>query len=594
MKKYCNTFFVLLLPIIIGIFSMVSLARPEKASAQILDACYDLVGIPTGKPSTSPYGWWYCNPSTYSCSNAFPHCTANDPGTDLMTCENRCPDGYYNWGSVGSCAACNNQVYDCRRTPPCTPNYTGCRTDGNGLRTGMSYDVNSCGGGDICNTSQCNNSGTSMCSGGQYYGYNGVCQGPVYSACLSVSGNVFNDVNKNLKQDPGESTIGGPIGISHSFPGASVTTSGGTYTISNIKPGNGNGTVSFDGPPPSGFTVLQSSFGVQVGGGCNVGASRDGQCDGNGNITSLNFPITNSNPWLQTFSGDVRIDKGVNDQIPSTAACTPNPPSPNPSTSYSALGINTSYPFPGVVFSGNSPYSFGQGTVSVTNWLAGGTTYHEVFPDGQLATSYTTLLNTATSGNVQVTDLSTVSGCTVLNACSLPNNLASGIYKANSDVTLVSDFKANPNSSYIFLINRDLTIKAQVQIQAPSGSDKPATVLFSAARNILVDRTVGANSNACPIQSQGQLEGFYSADQNFQVQGYNDCVNSTNSEKMLNMDGSIVVNAARLGGTFLLQRDLCGSNPTTPAFTIIPRLDLILRASTFLSKQQTISQEEAP
>ena len=165
--------------------------------------------------------------------------------------------------------------------------------------------------------------------------------------------------------------------------------------------------------------------------------------------------------------------------------------------------------------------------------------------------------------------------------CSLNSSLPSGIYKSNGNLSLTSvNFNANKN--YVFIINGSLTINGNVT--ANNG-----TAFFTTSGNIFIDKSVGSAPG--PKPASGQVQGLFSSDQNFIVNGNNDCANP---DKMLNLDGAIVINASGRGGTFTNQRNLCANNSTVPAFTITPRLDMILNAPSFLKTQNTISNEVAP
>ena len=201
-----------------------------------------------------------------------------------------------------------------------------------------------------------------------------------------------------------------------------------------------------------------------------------------------------------------------------------------------------------------------------------------------MRTSYQYLLTLATKNGVPITDLSTLPTCRSLNNCTLPANLPDGIYQANGDLTL-NAYTFPSGKNYVFLIGGDLTILGN--IITPNGS----TALFSASGNISIDKGVKAATDSCPPPS-GQLQGMFIADKNFTIEGNNDC--ATGQDYMLNIEGAIVVNAARGGGAFQNQRDLCGDNPSYPAVTIKARPDFFLNAPTFLMQQSTISHEEAP
>ncbi len=306
-------------------------------------------------------------------------------------------------------------------------------------------------------------------------------------------------------------------------------------------------------------------------------------CDASQNISGLNFAISNSSPWIQGYDLDMRFDYGFNDAIPGGTPYTP----------YASV-FDTFSNTPGVIFSGDSSYSFGSGQASITRSVVGGTTYPEVFnfPSGNpLHTSYGYLSGNAASAGITPRDMAgnDTSGNSVCSGggignCTIHPNLLKGVYGANGNVKInTSSLKAASN--YIFLINGTLTINGNITIPTTS------TALFTSSSNIIIDKSVGAASNSFP-RPTGQLQGFYSADNSFTIQGNNNC--SLGIDKMLNIEGSVVVNANGTGGSVVNQRNLCGDNATIPSLTIAPRLDFILNAPSFLMVPDVISNEVAP
>jgi hypothetical protein len=278
------------------------------------------------------------------------------------------------------------------------------------------------------------------------------------------------------------------------------------------------------------------------------------------NIVNLNFGITNLFPWYQSTCGDIRVDNGIDDHLPAgkTAITT------NATCTNQALG-----------YTGDTPPKLGQGTISLSGQTIGGNSYPELFTRSQLETSYSSLLAKAQSASLTPTNLSTV--C-ILSNCTLPNNLAHGIYVANGNVTL-NAYNFNNLANYVFLINGDLTVNGNITV--PNGS----TALFSTAKNIVVDASVGS----APGSSTTSLEGWYIAGQSFIVNTAGNC-----NDLQLNVAGSVIVNAQNSGGRFLNNRDLCANDATYPTISFSQRIDMILNAPQFLKKQQTISQELAP
>jgi hypothetical protein len=393
----------------------------------------------------------------------------------------------------------------------------------------------------------------------------------------TISGNVFNDTNKDNLRDNGEQNYTGAIDITST--GGAISTNNGNFTITGLSPGTY--TISYtnlptgynmvypkNGPPPS--------FLVTVGPSCSTDTTTGASCS-NGNITNLNFAITNSLPWVQLIDLDARVDTGFTSNIPA---------SPNPQCGGSAITQDASATTPGTVFTGDTRANFGQGQASSTNWVVGGTTYPEVFTTAptSLKTSYNYLLTLATKNGLPITDLSTLSSCTHLDGCTLPANLPNGIYQAKGDVTL-NAYTFPSNKSYVFLINGTLTVIGPITVPVSS------TAFFSAAGDITIDKSVHAVADTCPPPA-GQLQGIYSADKDIIIQGNNDC--ATGQDYMLNVEGNLVVNAARTGGQLLAQRDLCGDNAYYPQLTIRPRPDFLFNLPNFLLQQTTTSQEAAP
>lgn len=382
----------------------------------------------------------------------------------------------------------------------------------------------------------------------------------------TVSGNVYIDANKNGVKDVGEANYTGSITIASSR--GSITTGGGSYTVGNLTAGaitvsytslptGYNMTYPLNGPPPS--------FQVTVGGACTTNGASGASCTG-GNITNLSFGITNLKPWLQSTCGSIRNDNGITNPVPAGLR---------------ALATSAACNAPGIAFSGDGSASFTPGQASNTNWVVGGLTYPEVYvstaPGATLSLSYASLLAKQQHARLTTTNLSSI--CS-LSSCTLPTNLPHGIYTANGNVTLNSyTFPANQN--YIFLINGNLTITGPVLITAGSG----ATALFSASGNIVVNANVGVAANS----TQTSIEGIYSTDRSFILPSAGTC-----TDLRLNIGGNIITNAARTGGSFQNNRDLCANDATYPTVSFTQRMDLLLNTPTFLQQQESLTTEVAP
>lgn len=440
--------------------------------------------------------------------------------------------------------------------------------------------------------------------------------GPTYT----VSGNVFVDANKNKKFDAGtEQNYAGGITIT-SVDSASGLSSGtvvvdnpsaGTYTVSGLPAGSY--TISYTSTLPTGYQMTYPvngpppSFTVSVGtGNCSVGGSNSAVCDSpaSGDITSLNFGMTNSLPWVQSGGGgDIRADSGFNPGGSGglggggTGASFNNPIPSTASLSCSGgayTSVSSGAGSPGIVYTGNGSAYFGQGSASVNNWVAGGVTNPESFGPigigGIIKTSYAYMQSVAQQASITPIDLTSDSSfCSLggLTNCRLSSSLPHNIYVTNGSLTLTgsgtpASYTFPSNQSYIILVNGDLNI--QTQLHVPVGS----TVMFSVSGNINVDKSVGEIYSSTATD----LEGVYSTDKSFIIQGINDC--TVGADSRLNIAGSVIVNAALGGGSVQNQRDLCANNLYCPVFSIQSRPDFILNAPNFIKKANYTWQEAAP
>lgn len=470
------------------------------------------------------------------------------------------------------CGVCadNSQYTDETVTVPATGTRTFVmsRTSPYGYACGnyqMDYGITAIGGNTACRYYGLTYpiGASAICEAGR------ACTGPTLPPSNAITGNVYIDANKNGTKDAGESNYSGAITLTSSR-GTVTTNTNGTYSIANINPGavtvsytslptDYSLTYPLNGPPPS--------FGLTTGAGCNTNGANGASCAG-GNISNLNFGITNLKPWTQSHCGSVRIDDGIDNPIPQS-----------PSSGGYAITTNTIWcTNPGVAFSGDTTADFGSGQASTTQRVVGGGSYPEVYesanPSG-ITTSYSYLTAKAQQAGITPTNLATV--CT-LNNCTLPSSLPHGIYQANDNVTL-NTYQFPINQDYVILINGNLTIRGN--ISTPLGS----TAVFSTAGNIIVDAAVGWNAGFL----FPNLDGIFSTDRSFIVNSTNTCNDLT-----LSIGGNIVTNASGSGGSFQNNRDLCGNDANYPTIYFYPRPDFFLNLPDFMRVQNTLSWEDAP
>lgn len=386
-----------------------------------------------------------------------------------------------------------------------------------------------------------------------------------------AAGSIINDINKNKKFDPGETTYKGPITITSNSGTVNVNNVNGTYEIIGLTPGTY--TVSFSNLP-KGFILLHPKNGpppaytFTVGPGCTTDFTTGATCDAIGNIINLNLAITDSIPWIQTQGMNMRADKGLTNYVPS-----------NPSCSGAFTAIPKASSSAGILFTGDEKAEFGKGKASASEWVVGGVSYPEVYQTsrGYLPTSYLSILGSIDKSGVILKNLV----CN-LNNCNLPSDLPSGAYKAFGDVKLNSySFPANRN--YLFLIDGDLTVSGNITV--PIGS----TALFTASGNIIIDSSVG-EVPSCTASTN--LQGIYSADKNLTIDGINDC--TVSADKMLTIEGSVFVNAEIDNGIFINERDLCSNNYNYPSVRLIERADFIINTPSLLKRKSLTYTEEAP
>lgn len=407
----------------------------------------------------------------------------------------------------------------------------------------------------------------------------------------TITGNVYIDENENGRKDAGESNYTSNITITASpVNGSSSTDTNGAYTISNLTPGSY--TISYI-DLPSNYRIsypqgLPPSFTVTVGNQANCNTSIAGYNSAvctNGSISNLNFGIiTNDGPWVQTGGSDIWFNNGYPYTIPSGASC----------QSYaSLLGASGT---PGVIYTGVGSDNFGSGQASQNpyNWKVGGiSSYSESYGPASLgsplATSYSYVKNLAISNGTPPTALTSAHcGASGIGNCNLSPTLASGIYEASGNLTLSSNYAFPANRDYVILVSGNLRLNGTIDVPGTPDNPGDSTVLFSVQGNIYVGSNVGTSTITSLTP---HLEGWFSTDHSFYIEGNNTCPTSDNR---LNMEGALVVNASLLGGSFYNLRDLCSGNSNCPVFYIKERPDFSLNAPRFIKNAPRIYKEVAP
>jgi hypothetical protein len=393
---------------------------------------------------------------------------------------------------------------------------------------------------------------------------------------FSVKGVVFTDTNKDLAEDNGESN----------YNGITVNVCPGQYCATAVPQVNGafdtgyvltagSYNVTASGQPAGYFFTTPPTLSPTVGNPCSPSS---GACDANYNVYNLHFGISNSRTWIQSTGGDIYESGGVNNPmpIPGTVPAACGGTSANMSITQGQIQE------PGIIFTGNGANDFGQGYPSANlnnHWLVSQAI-------NLLSTSYTAVMQ-----NVQDSGITPAAWSCNLSACVLPT--APGVYtigQATDTVKITSNTtfpNSNPNiDKFTFFIPGKLEIGASITVQIG------AVATFIVKGDINVDGNVGEAVNT---SSTSDIDGYYSTDGSFFINGTNDCTGGPSSaDKRLNVSGAIVVNAAGASvGTLQVKRDMCAGD-VCPTFSITTRPDFVLYAPTYLETGAALWKEIAP
>lgn len=438
------------------------------------------------------------------------------------------------------------------------------------------YSINSCAYPTVrvCNSGggSCNN--YALSNGAPNPPCNPANQGINIVPLFSISGNVFLDINgTHLKA--GQSNFSGSPSITTSAPGATVTpNSNGSYTITGIS-GSGPYTVSLSMPggyDPTYPVGVPPTWSVTVGGGGSCSEnSLDASCDANGNISELNFGITNTAPWIQSEGSDIWFNNGFTNPVPGSGATCGSAPA--------RTILDGPAGVPGILFSGVGSIDTNGTPVSSKNWKVGGTGAQDQNtlppPPPALKTSYEYTEGRLPNYSGAISDLPCSKVGNTYN-CSF-TTLSTGVYRVEGDVNLNSAINFADNTKVMFLIKGNLNINAEIHVP------KTSYASFHVTGDINVNPNVGASSNQSRVAN---IEGWFSAGGSF---------NPGSGNKRLNIEGAVVTNSAGGGGTLNhQQRDLAGGNATCPSFFIKERPDFILNSPEFIQTTKRIWQEVAP
>lgn len=462
----------------------------------------------------------------------------------------------------------------------------------------------------------------------------------------TISGNVFNDINKNEIYDPKGGPYTGsienysadactnlppnpcPISIVPADPSTNSSASVATalnastgspaYYISNASglPPNlisGSYTVSYWYKPANyvfTWPVSGTGYIVSVGSGSGLNGcapvAQEVTCDSVGNAQNLNFGISNSIPWIQGVSADIRWEGYQNYNIPTGKFAELQGPD------------GPSFEAPGILFTGFTTPDFCQGgqgnncpnqgdqNRGSSPWVVGGNPYVEYYAYTQrtiygnrVASNYLSILTDpdCTSANGTVT-------------CNTLNNLPHGIYIASGNlvITGATQFGTSPLKTSLISITGTITIQGTIQVALGS------YLAMTSANDMIIDKSIGSNpanpQPTCkPPTTVGSvsgpngctLEGIYLIGGNIILQGYSTSTTSNcaltplpSIDNVLYFSGSLFANTKFNGATFQNNRDLCQYDQQLPTIQLSYRPDFVLNTPLILKSSTNITQELTP
>jgi hypothetical protein len=241
---------------------------------------------------------------------------------------------------------------------------------------------------------------------------------------------------------------------------------------------------------------------------------------------------------------------------------------------------------------GNNTASFDPGGVaSPTGWKM-------AFPSGlafrpanqiSLRTSFEFVKTSARLYGIPLVPLNSLSSCTNFADCRIQDTIQSGVYIAETqgkELNLTSFTLGTNQKQVVILVSGSLKISTPIDV--PLGS----SLVFVASGDIFVDTAVGTPPpfSSCDLPN-GDIEGIFSSDHNFIINGINQC--DLSPDRMLNIQGTIVTNASLQGGSFQNNRNLC-NYADYPSVTFKERPDMILNLHNVLKVPNYTWREVAP
>ncbi len=271
---------------------------------------------------------------------------------------------------------------------------------------------------------------------------------------------------------------------------------------------------------------------------------------------TVDFCVNNIGPWVQTTSGDVRMNN-ISINVP-----------PN---NYASDGT-----LPSVFYSSNFESSFTPGSAATTSWIVNDEySYQEDAKNRNGTMSYSFFNSKIGQLDVATQNICDVETC-VGNDVTV-SDLPTGIYTHAGDLNITS-YSHLVGAHVLFLVNGNLTISSNITVPAGVGN----LLILAAKDDIIIAETVGTGTlSGTPA---GHIQAILTAEGNVLTDGTL-CASAV-SDLQIGIQGAIIANAARPfssggGGSFQNGRSLCGNDRLYPVVRISPRLDFVTQLTDF-------------
>lgn len=317
------------------------------------------------------------------------------------------------------------------------------------------------------------------------------------------------------------------------------------------------------------------------------------------NTETVNFCVSNINPWFQVSQGDIRMQK-VNDSL------------------FPGNYVSSDANSPSIVTSTASYYNFGLGHASS---LCGALVpncytidyeyaYNNLSQAEKGRLSYDFYKARAQQAGVTIQPLTAASGYTLSN---LDLKNLNGVYEVSDpsgpvNAVITGYTHKNNNGRVVLLVKGDVTIKTPIKV-SPSANN---IFILAAQGSITIDPLVGtyiaspthpldtASTYATDVYTVTDLDGIYSAKGSFTVGTLgNSCRDGVTEDRKLNIGGTVVADSLysfsyTRSGQFDNQRSLCINDRTYPSVKIFPRYDMITSMSDFYKENIFTWKEVQP